>query len=41
MEWRNAMREDPAVKNSMLDTEVHIKYLQSRRAGIPDYDFLA
>ncbi|GLV33777.1 sepia [Carabus blaptoides fortunei] len=40
MEWRNAMRDDPAVKCSILDTEVHIKYLQSRRAGIPDYDIL-
>jgi len=38
MEWRTLMRDDAAVKKSYIDTETHIKYVQSYRAGIPDYD---
>lgn len=32
------MKEDPAVKESYLDAEVHSKYVRSRLAGIPQYD---
>ncbi|KAK2587737.1 hypothetical protein KPH14_003846 [Odynerus spinipes] len=39
-EWKAAMKEDPAVKGSYLDPEVHAKYIRSRLAGIPQYDLL-
>ncbi|KAL2739711.1 pyrimidodiazepine synthase [Vespula maculifrons] len=39
-EWRNAMKEDPAIKKSYLDAEIHSKYVRSRLAGIPQYDLL-
>lgn len=38
MEWRGIMAEDAAVKVSFLDTETHIKFLQSYRSGVPQYD---
>ncbi|OAD53462.1 Glutathione S-transferase omega-2, partial [Eufriesea mexicana] len=38
LEWRSAMKENPAVQSSYLDTEVHAKYMRSRRVGIPQYD---
>ncbi|KAJ3662701.1 hypothetical protein Zmor_007036 [Zophobas morio] len=41
MEWRKMMMEDEAVKKSCCDVNTHIKYLQSYRAGIPDYDLLS
>lgn len=41
LEWRSAMKEDPAVRGSYLDPEVHAKYIRSRLAGAPQYDFLA
>lgn len=40
MEWRNRMSEDPTVKKSLLESDFHIKYLQSYRAGMPDYDLI-
>lgn len=40
MEWRNRMFEDPTVKKSLLDSDFHVKYLQSYRAGMPDYDLI-
>ena len=40
-EWRSAMKENAAVQNSYLDTEVHAKYMQSRIAGTPQYDLVA
>nr|XP_034196005.1 pyrimidodiazepine synthase-like isoform X2 [Osmia lignaria] len=40
MEWKSAMKENPAVQCSYLDTEVHAKYIQSRQAGTPQYDFV-
>ncbi|KAG7189805.1 hypothetical protein KM043_017465 [Ampulex compressa] len=40
LEWRSAMKEDPAVRRSYLDTEVHAKYMRSRLAGTPQYDLL-
>ncbi|XP_066582660.1 pyrimidodiazepine synthase-like [Prorops nasuta] len=40
MEWRNAMKENPAVRVSYLEPEMHAKHLQSRLAGTPQYDFL-
>lgn len=39
-EWRTAMKEDPGVKKSYLDAEVHAKYMRSRLAGMPQYDTL-
>ncbi|XP_043287058.1 pyrimidodiazepine synthase-like isoform X2 [Venturia canescens] len=41
LEWRSAMREDPGVRVSCLDAEVHAKYMKSRMAGTPEYDLLA
>lgn len=35
------MKEDPGVKVSCLDTEIHAKYMKSRLAGTPQYDMLA
>ncbi|CAH1187574.1 unnamed protein product [Phyllotreta striolata] len=40
MEWRNHMTEDTVVKKSLLHSDYHIKYLQSYRAGMPDYDLI-
>ncbi|KAJ8937133.1 hypothetical protein NQ318_019395 [Aromia moschata] len=40
MEWRIRMAEEPTVKKSLLDSDYHIKYLQSYRAGMPDYDLI-
>ncbi|XP_054013208.1 pyrimidodiazepine synthase-like [Hylaeus anthracinus] len=41
LEWRSAMKENPAVQSSYLDTEIHAKYIQSRLAGTPEYDLVA
>lgn len=41
LEWRSAMKENPVVRSSYLDTNVHAKYVASRRAGKPEYDLLA
>lgn len=38
--WRKAMKEDPAVKEYYLSTEVHIKFVQSYMEGSPNYDIL-
>ncbi|XP_008556151.1 pyrimidodiazepine synthase [Microplitis demolitor] len=40
MEWKTAMKEDPGVKVSCLEPEVHAKYMKSRLAGTPQYDLL-
>ncbi|CAG9816043.1 unnamed protein product [Phaedon cochleariae] len=40
MEWRNRMTEETTVKKSLLDSDFHVKYLQSYRAGMPDYDII-
>ncbi|KAJ8978949.1 hypothetical protein NQ317_009345 [Molorchus minor] len=40
MEWRQKMTEEHTVKRSLLDSDFHIKYLQSYRAGMPDYDLI-
>ncbi|KAG5869666.1 Pyrimidodiazepine synthase, partial [Gonioctena quinquepunctata] len=40
MEWRSYMTEETTIKKSMLDSEFHVKYLQSYRAGMPDYDLI-
>ncbi|XP_074101708.1 pyrimidodiazepine synthase-like [Cotesia typhae] len=40
MEWKAAMKEDPGVKVSCLEPEVHAKYMKSRGAGTPQYDLL-
>ncbi|EFA00963.1 pyrimidodiazepine synthase [Tribolium castaneum] len=40
MEWRKVMVEDEAVKKSWCSANTHIKYLQSSRAGVPNYDLL-
>ncbi|XP_011696825.1 PREDICTED: pyrimidodiazepine synthase-like [Wasmannia auropunctata] len=41
LEWRVAMKEDPAVSGSFLEAEVHAKYMRSRLAGTPQYDLIA
>ncbi|KZC08264.1 PREDICTED: pyrimidodiazepine synthase-like [Dufourea novaeangliae] len=41
LEWKSGMKKNSAVKNSYLDTEVHAKFMQSRLAGIPQYDLVA
>lgn len=38
MEWRDRMKDDPAVKKSYLDPEIHTKHLHSHRIGAPEYD---
>ncbi|KAL7298222.1 hypothetical protein TKK_0009212 [Trichogramma kaykai] len=38
LQWKNAMKEDPGVKKSYLDSETHAKYMKSRQAGSPQYD---
>ncbi|XP_017779208.1 PREDICTED: pyrimidodiazepine synthase-like isoform X2 [Nicrophorus vespilloides] len=40
MEWKNAMIEDNSVKKTYLDTNMHIKFLQSLRAGMPECDLI-
>ncbi|XP_076263128.1 pyrimidodiazepine synthase-like isoform X2 [Rhynchophorus ferrugineus] len=40
LEWSRRMAEEPSVKRSMMDSNTHIKYLQSYRAGRPDYDMI-
>lgn len=40
LEWSRRMTEEPSVKRSMMDSDTHIKYLQSYRAGRPDYDMI-
>lgn len=40
LEWSRRMAEEPNVKRSMMDSDTHIKYLQSYRAGRPDYDMI-
>lgn len=40
MEWRGLMTENAAVQKSFLDTETHIKFLQSFRSGVPEYDLI-
>lgn len=34
------MKEDEAVRGSYLDGEIHAKFVRSRQAGTPQYDFL-
>jgi glutathione S-transferase len=38
--WRQAMKEDPAVKANFLTPEIHHKFIVSHFAGSPDYDIL-
>ncbi|KAJ8933206.1 hypothetical protein NQ314_014153 [Rhamnusium bicolor] len=40
MEWRHRMTDEITVRKSLLDSDYHIKYLQSYRAGMPDYDLI-
>lgn len=40
LEWSRRMALEPTVKRSMMDSDTHIKYLQSYRAGRPDYDMI-
>ncbi|KRT80639.1 Glutathione S-transferase [Oryctes borbonicus] len=41
VEWKLLMRDDPAVQKTLMDTDCHIKFIQSHRAGIPEYDLLS
>ncbi|XP_021964953.1 pyrimidodiazepine synthase [Folsomia candida] len=38
--WRNAMKEDDAVKQYYLSAENHLKFIKSFLVGKADYDFL-
>uniref|UniRef100_A0A336KBC7 CSON007035 protein n=1 Tax=Culicoides sonorensis TaxID=179676 RepID=A0A336KBC7_CULSO len=40
IEWRDNMANDPAVKASFLSAENHLKFLETRRTGKPNYDIL-
>lgn len=40
LEWRDLMKEDAAVKKSIITAENHAKYIASRKGGLPDYDML-
>ncbi|XP_011315084.1 pyrimidodiazepine synthase [Fopius arisanus] len=40
LQWKSAMKEDPGVKVSYLQPEIHEKYMRSRLAGSPQYDLL-
>nr|UUB32726.1 glutathione S-transferase GSTo1 [Dendroctonus valens] len=40
LEWCRRMSEEPSVKKSLMESDTHIKYLQSYRAGRPDYDMI-
>ncbi|XP_066147819.1 pyrimidodiazepine synthase-like [Euwallacea fornicatus] len=40
LEWCKRMTHEAIVKRSMMDSDMHIKYLQSYRAGRPDYDMI-
>jgi glutathione S-transferase len=40
IEWRDTMSKDQAVKASYASPDNHLKFLQSRRDGIPNYDLL-
>lgn len=41
LEWKVAMKEDPAISGSFLDAEIHARYICSRQAGTPQYDLIA
>ncbi|XP_012059094.1 PREDICTED: pyrimidodiazepine synthase-like [Atta cephalotes] len=41
LEWRIAMKEDPAVSGSFLDAEMHAQFMRSRLVGTPQYDLIA
>jgi hypothetical protein len=38
--WRQAMKEDPAVKEFYLSVDIHLKFMQSHMEGSPNYDIL-
>lgn len=40
LEWSRRISEEPSVRRSIMDSDTHIKYLQSYRAGRPDYDMI-
>lgn len=40
LEWCRRMTIEPSVKHSLMESDTHIKYLQSYRAGRPDYDMI-
>jgi len=39
--WRDAMKTNQAVKASFVSAENHFKFLETRKAGSPNYDLLA
>jgi hypothetical protein len=39
-EWEEAMKEDDAVKVTYITPEIHAQFIQSFKAGNPDYDIL-
>ncbi|XP_060520187.1 pyrimidodiazepine synthase-like [Cylas formicarius] len=40
MDWSQRMSEESVVRRSMMDSITHVRYLQSYRAGMPDYDMI-
>jgi glutathione S-transferase len=41
IDWKDAMKEDPAVKAIFISAENHFKFRESHLKGVPDYDMLA
>jgi hypothetical protein len=38
--WRNAMKEDPAVKQFLVNPQTHKEFMESFLQGTPTYDLL-
>lgn len=41
IEWRDVMKTDQSVKTSIVSAENHFKFLETRKAGNPNFDLLA
>lgn len=41
IEWRDVMKNDKAVKASIITAEQHFRFLETRKTGHPNYDMLA
>lgn len=41
LEWKDSMKQDPAVKAVIVSGENHFKFRESHLAGEPNYDMLA
>lgn len=38
--WRSNMTQDPAVQQSILSVDIHLKYLEGRKINKPNYNML-